>query len=541
MTTEASDNVCFLLVDDLEENILALEGLLRRDGLTLLKARSGEEALEYLLQFDIALAFLDVQMPGMDGFELAELMRGTERTRRVPIIFVTAGLADSERRFRGYETGAVDFLQKPIDPDMLRGKAAVFFDLYRQRQEVARQRDEINAAVTEVSRLFLESEQLSEALTDAGRRKDEFLATLAHELRNPLAPLRNGLELLRVAPPGSDIALNSREMMERQLEHLVRLVDDLLDISRITSGKIILQRKPIKLREIAQLAVETTRPLLDAAEHKLELHFPEEDIWVNADITRLAQALSNLLSNAAKYTPAGGRVSVSCRREDGLVVIDVTDTGFGIPTSMLAEVFVMFSQVNRTLDRAQGGLGIGLALVRRLVELHGGSVSAFSEGEGKGSTFTLRVPTITTPVPESVSPAPKITVDRAGHLRILVVDDNVDAAESLALLLELEGHELRTAHSGEAALVVIKEFLPHTVILDIGLPDMSGLEVAKTVRADPNFNNTMLVALTGWGSEQDKEQTKAAGFDSHLTKPVEIEKLDQLFAELTSSRAASIN
>ena len=282
----------FLLVDDLEENLLSLEGLLRRDGLVLLKARSGTEALELLLKYEVALAILDVQMPEMDGYELAELMRGTERTRRVPIIFLTAGVADRERRFRGYETGAVDFLNKPIEPDILRGKASVFFELYQQRRQIAAQRDELKSNAV--------------ALMEADRRKDEFLATLAHELRNPLAPIRNGLDILRASPAVPN-AEEIRDMMDRQLSHLVRLVDDLLDVSRVSKGKIELRKERIALSDVIKTAVDASDPLITAGRHELRLDLPDAPVWLDADLTRLSQVVSNLLNNAAKYTREGGK------------------------------------------------------------------------------------------------------------------------------------------------------------------------------------------------------------------------------------------
>jgi len=297
MTSEIGP-VHFLLVDDLEENLLSLEGLLRRDGLAPLKARSGPEALELLLQHDVALAILDVQMPEMDGYELAELMRGTERTRRVPIIFVTAGAADRQRRFRGYETGAVDFLNKPIEPDILRSKASVFFELYQQRYQIAAQRDELKA--------------YADALTEADRRKDEFLATLAHELRNPLAPIRNGLDILRASPSVSN-AEEVRDMMDRQLSHLVRLVDDLLDVSRVSQGKIELRKARIALSDVCKTAIEASNPQIVAERHQLKVELPDTPIWLDADLTRLSQVVSNLLNNAAKYTPEGGTIVLSAR------------------------------------------------------------------------------------------------------------------------------------------------------------------------------------------------------------------------------------
>ena len=300
--------VSFLLVDDLEENLLSLEALLRREGLVLLKARSGDQALELLLQNDVALALIDVQMPGLNGFELAELMRGNERTRRVPIIFVTAGSADGQRRFRGYEAGAVDFIQKPIETDILRSKADVFFELYRQRQQIASQRDELEAQ--------------ADALKQADRRKDEFLATLAHELRNPLAPLRHGLDILRRDPDGPD-AGSIRDMMDRQMVHLVRLIDDLLDVSRVSQGKIELRKDAIVVGDVVRSAIEASRPLIEAAQHSLTVDIPPEQLWLDADHTRISQVIANLLNNAAKYTPSGGRIDVSVRAVGGEAVIEV--------------------------------------------------------------------------------------------------------------------------------------------------------------------------------------------------------------------------
>lgn len=391
MTRTAPAAVYFLLVDDREENLTALEALLRRDGLVLLKARSGAEALELLLAYEVALAFLDVQMPEMDGFELAELMRGTERTRRVPIIFLTAGNPDQQRKFRGYEAGAVDFLNKPIDPHALRSKAEVFFELWRERQEVARQRDELKVAEAEKARLLDEARQAAAALREADRRKDEFLATLAHELRNPLAPIQNGLQILNLNPP-ADAATRTRAMMKRQLTHMVRLVDDLLDISRVTSGKVRLRPEPTDVRAVVEAAVEATRPTVEAGQHTLTVMLSDEPLRLTADPTRLAQVIGNLLTNAAKYTPPGGRIEVTAARDGAFAVVRVTDTGLGIPADMLPRVFDLFAQVDRHLERAQGGLGIGLSLVQRLVEMHGGAVTADSPGPDAGSTFTVRLP-----------------------------------------------------------------------------------------------------------------------------------------------------
>lgn len=374
--------VTFLLVDDLPENLLSLEALLRREDLLLLKARSGDEALELLLAHDVALAIVDVQMPGLNGFELAELMRGNERTRRVPIIFVTAGSHSTQRRFEGYEAGAVDFIQKPIEPHVLRSKTDVFYDLYRQRQEIAAQRDILQAQ--------------AEALKEADRRKDEFLAILAHELRNPLASIDGGLKLLS-RNPRAETASRITGLMEGQLSHLVRLVDDLLDISRITQGKIELRRERFSLQEAVTAAVEFSQPAIRARDHQLSVNLPDAPLPLDADRVRITQCISNLLHNAAKYTPEGGQILIEAGREGPDAVVSVSDNGLGLPSHALAKIFRPFVQVDDHLDHAQGGLGIGLGLVKQLVELHGGRIRAASQGEGKGSRFSLWIPLADTP------------------------------------------------------------------------------------------------------------------------------------------------
>jgi signal transduction histidine kinase len=513
------DPVPFLLVDDLEENLLSLEALLRRDGLLSLKARSGDEALELLLRNDVALALIDVQMPGLNGFELAELMRGNERTRRIPIIFVTAGNSDTLRRFRGYEAGAVDFIYKPIEPDILRSKADVFFELYRQRQQIAAQRDELKAR--------------SDALREADLRKDQFLATLAHELRNPLAPLRHGLDILRRTPDAPS-AGDIRDMMDRQLVHLVRLIDDLLDVSRVTQGKVELRKEKIQVAHIVQAAVESSRPLIDASGHTLTVQLPADPIWLDADLTRLAQVVSNLLNNAAKYTPNGGRIALSVASTDDTAQITVSDNGIGIPIGEQPKIFQLFAQVEDHRDRAYGGLGIGLALVKQLVTLHGGTIDVKSEGPGKGSTFTVRVPLAVTPevsfgMSEAAGDAPQTQ-----PLKVLVVDDNPEVAQTVGWMLEAIGHDYRLVHDGRLALQEAKEFRPNAILLDIGLPGMDGYAVCRAFRRDELFKTTPIIAQTGWGQERDKVLASEAGFDRHLVKPLKLDDLERALAEITA-------
>lgn len=517
MSTPQADPVYVLLVDDLQENLLSLEALLRREGLVLLKARSGPEALELLLKYEVALALMDVQMPGMDGFELAELMRGTERTRRVPIIFVTAGSDDRQRRFRGYEAGAVDFIHKPIEPDILRSKAEVFFELHRQQNQLARQRDELS--------------QYAEALKEADRRKDEFLATLAHELRNPLAPIRNGLQVLRMAPD-EKVSEEIRDMMDRQLTHLVRLIDDLLDVSRVSQGKIELRKEPITVQSVLQAAIESSNPLIEAGRHTLTTRMESESLWLNADLTRLAQIVSNLLNNAAKYTPEGGAISLSAHREGGDVVIAVSDNGMGIPADMLPKVFELFTQVGRHMERSQGGLGIGLALVRRLVEMHSGAITAESPGLGKGSTFTLRLPLVQAPAREDAPSTDSPAEAHGSALQVLVVDDNIPSAKTTGWMLEMIGHQPQLAHDGLEALHAAKAMHPDVILLDIGLPGMNGYDVCRELRKDPAFKNTMMIAQTGWGQAKDRQLAREAGFDHHLIKPVNFEELSALLQDV---------
>lgn len=370
-------DVKFLLVDDLPENLLSLEALLQRDELMLLKARSGDEALELLLQHDVALALIDVQMPGLNGFELAELMRGNERTRRVPIIFVTAGTHTAERRFQGYEAGAVDFIQKPIEPEVLRSKAAIFAELYRQRQMISEQRDLLEAQ--------------TRALQLADKRKNEFIGVLVHELRNPLAALNGGLKTLSRKPDAGKVE-QIHGLMHQQMDHIIRLVDDLLDVSRITQGKINLVKSDFDLRDAIHSALDMTGQAIEERNHAVTVRVPDQPCRVFADKVRLTQCVSNLVNNAAKYTPMGGQIEVALELHPRTYRVSVTDNGLGLSAEAAGAIFRMFEQVEEHRNHAHGGLGIGLALVKQLMELHGGDVSVWSDGPGLGSVFTLELP-----------------------------------------------------------------------------------------------------------------------------------------------------
>ena len=389
----------------------------------------------------------------------------------------------------------------------------------------------ITRDITAQKRSEDELRRVAADLSEADHRKSEFLATLAHELRNPLAPIRTGLDLLRMAPRDADGTARVHAMMDRQLGHLIHLVDDLLDIARITRGKIELKREAVDLKAIVQMALETSAALIDGHGHRLDVDLPAEPLPLEADVTRMVQVLSNLLNNAAKYTPAGGRVTLAAWREDGHAAVAVSDSGIGIPPEAIGSVFEMFTQVRGSLDRAQGGLGIGLSLVRRLVELHGGRVSAFSAGRGHGSTFTVRLPLHPgSPHARPAGANDASAMQMPSALRVLVVDDNADAADSLVALLDALGHTTWVARDGPQGLQTALDVHPDLVLLDIGLPGMSGYEVARAIRKLQGLRQIVLIALTGWGAQSDQAQSHEAGFDQHLTKPVSLEALEQALA-----------
>jgi signal transduction histidine kinase len=383
-----------------------------------------------------------------------------------------------------------------------------------------------------------ERRRTEDALREADRRKSVFLAMLAHELRNPLAPIRNGLQIMRLANPDGAAVSQARAMMERQLGHMVRLIDDLLDLSRITNGKIELRRERMDLAAAVQDAIETTRDLINERGHTLAVTLPPQPVYVDGDRTRLAQVFANLLNNAAKYTENGGRVWLTAERHGSDAVVVVRDTGSGIPAEILPRIFDMFTQADRALERTQGGLGIGLTLVRALVEMHGGRVDAHSPGAGQGCEFVVRLPVLLSPGRRT---SPRDGGDGRAHhsapYRILVVDDNCDSAISLGLMLEIMGHEIRTAHDGLAAVDAAASFRPDVILLDIGLPKLNGYDACRRIRAQAWAGRTVLIAITGWGQEEDKTLAREAGFNFHMVKPVDPEALEKLLAGLLLSPA----
>jgi PAS domain S-box-containing protein len=373
------------------------------------------------------------------------------------------------------------------------------------------------------------------ALAEADRRKDEFLATLAHELRNPLFPLRNGLEIMKRANGDEATTREMQEVMERQLSALIRLVDDLLDVNRINRGKVELRKSPVALESAIQQAMETSQPLIDAGGHRLAVNMPAEPLFVMGDLTRLAQVFSNILNNAAKHSQGPGHIGLTVTRDGACVIVSVRDTGLGIPPSMLHRVFDLFTQTHRSPDRPRGGLGVGLSLVKGLVELHGGSVEARSAGEGKGSEFIVRLPLLGEGVAGDAM-IPGVTRPASEQRRILVVDDDVDAAISVATLLRLFGNETRTAHDGLEGIALAESYRPDVIVLDVGMPTLDGYETARRIREEPWGKDVALIAITGWGREEDRRRSREAGFDYHLIKPPAPAVLMQVLAELPPLR-----
>jgi signal transduction histidine kinase len=683
-----NDKIKILLVDDRPENLLAYRAILGELDLELTFADCGEEALKYVLTNDFAVILLDVNMPGMDGFETAAFIRGRKHSSHTPIIFVTA-FPDEVHAARGYAHGAVDYLQTPIVPEVLRAKVRVFVELFRMTEQIKRQSEErlafdqervrraaaeeansrlrFLAQVTEVvgrsldyattardlvrltvptlgehavvarwdelgpgwqvvqavstsdgvsvaelatldplpseiaaairesqatqsphldrplpaapgesgprlillplagqkstfavlgikrgsaappfsaddltliealgsrAAMALENANLYKDLERADRQKNEFLSMLAHELRNPLAPIRTAVDVLRLKGDGQPEIEWAREIINRQTKHLVRLVDDLLDVSRITGGKIRLDLEVLNAVSVVAAAVETSRPLIEESGHQMTVTLPEEPVWIRCDRVRLAQVLSNLLNNAAKYTQRGGLIGLTVERSGGEAVFRVADNGIGISAEMLPKVFELFTQVERSLDRSQGGLGVGLTVVKRLVEMHGGRVEAASSGAGGGSEFTVRLPAIESPPEtETVVDAPLENRSPAAPLRVLVVDDNADAADSLAWLLRHGDHEVRTAHDGRQAVELAHEFRPQAVVLDLGLPEIDGYEVARRLRQHADTRGALLVALSGYGQQEHRRRSSEAGFDYHFVKPVDFGGLQRILLE----------
>jgi signal transduction histidine kinase len=675
-----------LIVDDEAKNLTVLETVLDDPGYRLIRAESADQALLALVAHEFALMILDIHMPDMTGFELVQLIKQRRKTAGVPIIFLTAYYNEDHYVLEGYGTGAVDYLQKPVNPTILRSKVAVFAELHRRtreslaanraltaevaerrrvqeqlvalnnelerrvdertaelqhantalresesrlrlaqaaggvgvwdwdtvggdiwwsdtmwtlysadpapadaiyalwisrlhpedRERVVEQRQRVRVAgvstefrdefrilrpdgetrwIEAVARLdvgeagrparmsgmavdITERKRATEALREADRRKDEFLAMLAHELRNPLAPIRNAVAILR--QPTREIGDTAWcvDVIERQCRHLTRLVDDLLDVSRVSRGKIKIQRTMLDLGKVVQQAVETSRPLIDARRHSLAIALPPDPLHVLGDLTRLAQVVANLLNNAAKYTDEGGEIQLTVEAEPAdpagqwRAAIRVRDNGRGLDAASLGNLFQLFFQVDGNLDRSDGGLGIGLSLVRTLVEMHEGSVEAKSAGRGNGSEFIVRLPLVAAPMRAGPSLPTAAGAGTTRSVRILVVDDNRDSAESIAKLLELWGHDVRIAHDGLVAVEMALADRPEVVLLDIGLPGLNGYRACQAMRQH-GMTEELIVAMTGYGQEEDRRQSLESGFDRHLVKPIDLRTIERLLAERT--------
>lgn len=518
-----------LIVDDQEANLTAMEAALSALDRPIAKARSGTDALAQLLEKDVSLVLLDVQMPDMDGFETAAMIRGRERTKHLPIIFVTAQDRDQASVLRAYQLGAVDFLFKPIDPDILLAKASVFVTLQDRTEELATER---------LQREFdmARQEYETQALRRQNQRKDAFLAILSHELRNPLAPIRTAIDMIKMAPE-QPVSPRTIDILDRQVDMLGRLVEDLLDVARINANKIELRPEGTDLRDIISAAVDTSGPAIERKQHTLEVNLPATSVPVVVDSMRMVQVITNLLQNAARYTDPHGRLTVTLSTCDDCAYIRVEDTGVGIPADLLPSIFDMFVQ-ERVRSDGSGGLGLGLALARQIVLMHNGAITASSGGRDAGSTFEIQLPLATADTAletrrrsEAIAAIPK----PFAALRTLVIDDNDDAREMIAEMLKSHGYEVITAVDGVEGLALIRNEKPDVALIDLGLPGLDGCTLARQLRSECPDLTTRLVALTGYGHSSDVQRTKDAGFAAHVVKPATVAMiLEALTTTVTS-------
>ena len=527
---ETHEAAPILVVDDQPVNLDAIDALLTQSECRIVRAQSADQALLALLEQDFAAIVLDIKMPGMGGLELADLIKTRQRSRHTPILFLTAQMFNESEVLRGYGVGAVDYLTKPVHADILRSKIAFFVELFRKSRQLARTNEALRVEAVERQRveeaLRVANQELEARVRDrtialerADRRKDEFLAVLGHELRNPLAPILSAVEVLERDQAPVDAKHRARGVVRRQVRQMTRLIDDLLDVGRITSDRLVLQTTTTDLASVVAAAVETTRPAIEERRHRLEVDLPAEAVLLHVDAARLSQVLSNLLSNATKYTHPGGEIRLAAEVSTRGLVIRVRDTGIGVDPAILPTIFELFVQVDHAHGPG-GGLGIGLALARQLVEMHGGQLDATSDGRGHGSEFSVWLPP--TVFSESVaSGAHEKRVETPTlRRRVLVVDDNDDAADMLAMMLTAWGHEARPVHEGRAAIALAREFHPEIVLLDLGLPGIDGYQVAAELQAEPWSNGLVLFAVTGRGQDDDRLRTRAAGFREHFVKPV---------------------
>ncbi|KQY01422.1 histidine kinase [Massilia sp. Root133] len=523
-----------LVVNDDAASLLALTSLLEQwadeSNYEVLSARSGQDALRQVLRHDFAVILLDVNMPGMDGFETAEAIHLRPRSADIPIIFVTAFLADEIDRLKAYQRGAADFLFTPVIPQVLRAKVQVFVALATKNEQLKRQAEKLSQRTTELTatnkRLVREMEE-RRAAERKSSAKDEFLAMLGHELRNPLSAISSAGSLLGMPGVSGDAITRARVIIQRQSQHLSRIVDDLLDLSRAMSGKILLSRKRLDIATLVSSCLDTFRATGRTTGYDIDAQLAPA--WVDGDATRLEQIATNLIDNALKYTPAGGRIEITVVPIGEDVVLRVSDSGVGIAPDLLPHVFDVFVQGAISIDRSQGGLGIGLSLVRRLVELHGGTVSACSPGNSSGSTFEIRLPR--TDAALSADAPARARPQEAGKPKVLLIEDNDDGREMMATMLASFGYPVLQAGDGLEGVRVACSETPDVALVDIGLPGIDGYEVARRLRQDPAARAIRLIAVTGYGLEEDQRRVMEAGFDLHLVKPVDLNALlEQLAA-----------
>lgn len=514
-----------LNVDDNDGARYAKTRVLVHAGFEVIEAATGQGALDQVRTHNPALVLLDVKLPDISGIEVCSMLKRDPQTRSTMILQTSAAAVQSFDKVRALDGGADSYLTEPIEPAELVANVRALLRLHRAE----------------------------EALRDADRRKDQFLATLAHELRNPLAPIRNAVELMDPRHHANDEAVHDARMIaRRQVEHLSRLVDDLLDVSRITHGKIALQIECVDIAAAVATAVEANQPSIAKKQHTLRVNVPQDACMIHGDPIRVAQVISNLLSNASKYTPEGGVIELDASAEEGRMAVRVRDNGIGIPSNELADVFNLFMQSEDSLARSEGGLGIGLSLAKTLTELHGGTIEAFSAGLGMGSEFVVTLPMA---MPEKAAPCTAqadpaaasaaepatpsaADAQSAGEVqgasgpkrRVMVVDDSIDGAESMSILLEMLGHDVRVMYDGAAAIEAASGFRPEVVLLDIGLPGIDGYQVARALRAGPATAGALLIALTGYGQESDRQRTRDAGFDHHLVKPASLDDIERVIA-----------
>nr|WP_314547042.1 response regulator [uncultured Massilia sp.] len=530
-----------LVVNDDAASLLALTSLLEQwaddSNYEVLSARSGQDALRQVLRHDFAVILLDVNMPGMDGFETAEAIHQRPRSADIPIIFVTAFLADEIDRLKAYQRGAADFLFTPVIPQVLRAKVQVFVTLATKNEQLKRQAEKLSQHATELTatnqRLVREMEE-RRAAERKSSAKDEFLAMLGHELRNPLSAISSAASLLGMPGAAPESLQRARLIIQRQSQHLSRIVDDLLDLSRAMSGKILLSRKRMDLSALVSSCLDTFRATGRMAGYGIETRLAPG--WVDGDATRLEQIASNLIDNALKYTPSGGNIEITVAPDEDDIVLRVRDSGVGIAADLLPHVFDVFVQGAISIDRSQGGLGIGLSLVRRLVELHGGSVSASSAGTSSGSTFEIRLPR-TDALAGTDAPA-QDKASEAGKPTILLIEDNDDGREMMATMLSSFGYPVLQARDGVEGVATALAQRPDVALVDIGLPGIDGYEVARRLRQDAATRGIRLIALTGYGLAEDQRRVLEAGFDLHLVKPVELNALLEQLDDVTVAPAA---